>query len=269
MIYGEIYFLGKCNCKCFYCLNNEMECLREKNENHLTTHFKTWKNFDKFLNLCKEENIEKIFLSSVTTEPMLYKYLYELVLYIKSKGFKVGIRTNGYFVMKNIDVLKELDEEISFSINSLNENTNYKICKVSSLPNWDKIFKELDRLNKKCRVSIVVNNYNEKEIANILDTLTEYNCINYVQLRRIYKYYTKSEHDEAFVNVSKWLKDNAIYKSNYFESEIYGYKNLDVSLWNDVFKKESIISLNYFTNGLLSDHNLIIPAYENKEGVLE
>ena len=70
----------------------------------------------------------------------------------------------------------------------------------------------------------------------------------------------------AYENVSNWLKNNAKLTGNYFESEIYDYDGLSVSLWLDVFNKSSIQSFNYFTNGDISSHNLLIPAYEDKEG---
>lgn len=53
--------------------------------------------------------------------------------------------------------------------------------------------------------------------------------------------------------------------SNYFESPIYKYKNLSVSLWFDVFKKESLNTLNYFTDGLIANNNLLVEAYEENK----
>lgn len=269
MMYGEILFLGKCNCNCYYCLKQEMNKLKKDKENQLNTHFLEWENFDKFLKINSENKIDKIYLSSVETDPMLYKYLLELIKYIKDKGFKVGIRTNGYCAIEKIDCLNECNEEISFSINSLNPKTNYDISGVKKIPDWEKIFEELSKRNKKCRVSIVVNRYNFNEIKDILNKLNKYECIDYIQLRKVYKYYIKSMEDEnAFESVSNWIKTNANYLDNYFESSIYKYKNLKISLWENVFSKESIESINYFTNGLISTCNLLIPAYENKEGIM-
>ena len=177
MKYAEILFLGKCNCSCFYCLQNEMDRLQFEAENQMNIHFSKWNNFEKFIKLIKKENIEKIYLSSVTTEPMMYKYLKELILYLKENGLKVGIRTNGYFALEKIDCLDILDEEISFSINSLNDDTCMKICKKKN-PSWNNIFMELSKLNKKCRVSIVVNRFNKDEIVDILNYLKNFKCIS-------------------------------------------------------------------------------------------
>lgn len=269
MKYGEIYFLGKCNAKCYYCLSKEMSNLKKDDENQMVTHFKEWENFDEYVDLLKENDVKKIYLSSVTTEPMMYKYLDELVDYLRTNGFKVGIRTNGYFANDKMDTLLKLDEEISFSINSFNEDINYEICGLSNIPDWDRIFNEFDRNGKKCRVSIVVNRYNEKEIPDALEKLSKYKCIDYVQLRRVYKYEGVADEDIYYDRVVDDVKANGEKCGNFFESEIYNYKGVKVSLWSDVFKKESVSSINYFTNGLVSDHNLLVPAYENKEGAID
>ena len=268
MKYGEILFLGKCNCKCYYCLSSEMDNLQLEKQNQMNLHFKEWRNFDRYLEILKEENIEKMYLSSVITEPMLYKHIGELVDYIQSKGIRVGLRTNGYFVLQNMDVIKKLQNHISISLNSLNNETCYTICK-NFPPNIKKIFEEFEKENLNCRISIVVNRFNEKEIKEMLDLIKNHTCVSYVQLRKVYKYNDENNEELdniAYENVYNWLKNNAKLVGNYFESEIYDYDGLSVSLWLDVFNKSSIQSFNYFTNGDISSHNLLIPAYEDKEG---
>ena len=74
---------------------------------------------------------------------------------------------------------------------------------------------------------------------------------------------------KGILQLETFSKDNKAYHKNIsdnFESEIYDYDGLSVSLWLDVFNKSSIQSFNYFTNGDISSHNLLIPAYEDKEG---
>lgn len=268
MKYGEILFLGKCNCSCFYCLQNEMKRLQQEQENQMAIPFSDWNNFNFFLNKAKAEGIEKIYLSSVTTEPMLYRYLKELILFLKSKGFKVGIRTNGYFALEKMNCIGLLDEEISFSMNALNDGTCFRICHQKN-PDWNKIFQTLSSLKKKCRVSIVVNRYNKNEIQDMILFLKQFDCISYVQLRKVYKYYEEDMEDSAaFYEVANFIKSNYSKISNYFESDVYNVNGLQVALWEDVFKKSSIESINYFTNGDISTHNLLIPAYETKEGCI-
>ena len=109
-----------------------------------------------------------MYLSSVITEPMLYKHIGELVDYIQSKGIRVGLRTNGYFVLQNMDVIKKLQNHISISLNSLNNETCYTICK-NFPPNIKKIFEII--FNFKYLITfillILTNSNLIKEVLNL------------------------------------------------------------------------------------------------------
>lgn len=264
--YGEILFLGRCNLKCFYCLSNEMHKLKQDNNNQLNIYFLDWNNFEEFIIKLKNNNIKTIYLSSVVTDPLLYKYINELVVFLQNNNFKVGIRTNGYLAENKIETLLSLNEEISFSINSLNEKSNYEICKIKEIPNWDNILNIFRRHKKKCRITIVINEYNYAEIFNILDYLNKYSdVISYVQLRKIYKYNNDISQNIYFDKIKDKIQNIGIKQKSFYESQQYIYNDLKVSLWEDVFKKESISSINYFTNGIISTNNLLIPTYEKGE----
>lgn len=262
--YGEILFIGRCNLKCYYCLSKEMVRMRNSQDTQMDTPFELWENFEEFLSKCKSEEIDAIYLSSTITEPTLYFYLPRLISKLQNEGFKVGIRSNG-ITTRNLDQAVILcDEEISFSLQSLNSETYQKITGSTNMPNWEYLFTLLNNGAKKCRISIVVNRYNEKEIPDILSYLSKYkDAISYIQLRKVYKYNQEDEIDaQSYKNVTEWIQKDFKKTGNYFESEIYDYNGIQVSLWNDVFRKESIQSINYFTDGIISTNNLLIPAYE-------
>lgn len=265
--YGEILLLGRCNCRCYYCLSEEMGKLKVDNESQLEIHYSKWERFEEYIKKLKDNNISIVYLSSVLTDPLLYKYIKELVDYLSSMGFRVGIRTNGYKAMINKEVFKGLDSEISFSINSIKNETNKKICGVWDIPDWGSIFSLLDSVNKNCRVSIVVNKYNSGEILDTLEYLSNYRNISYVQLRKIYRYkgIVDSADIVSFNRVVDELKCRSKKLDSYYESDVYEYKGLNISIWRDVFSKDSIKSINYFTNGIISTNNLLVPAYENGE----
>lgn len=263
--YGEILFIGKCNCNCYYCLSNEMNKLKQNTISHSSGHFLQWKNFDLFINTLKNNEVKKIYLSSTITDPLIYKYLDELIDFLHNNGFSVGIRTNGYMAKQNINNILKLDDEISFSINSLNIDTNSKICGVKNLPDWNYIFNLLDNYNKKCRISIVVNKYNYNEIDSIISRLSNYNSIEYIQLRKIYKYNNCNidiNDEAAFESIKQHIINNGIYTKNFHESKIFIMYNKMISLWEDVFKIESIKTYNYFTDGVMSNDNLLVRIYE-------
>ena len=264
-LYGEILFLGECNYNCYYCLKQEMDNLRRRKENSLNVHFLKWKNFDKYLKELHNQDITKIYLSSTCTDPLLYEYLYELVNYLKNQGFKVGVRSNGCLAIEKFDIIKEFNSSISFSINTFNKETNRAITGTDFIPNYDELFKMMERNNIKSRISIVVNKYNYKEVPEMINKLLQYsNSIKYIQLRKVYKYYNEvdKEEMEAFEYIKDWIKKETKSKKMYFESEVYEYNGLEISLWENVFNIANIQSFNYFTNGLISNHNLLVPLYE-------
>ena len=254
--YGEILFVGQCNLKCFYCLGHEMH--DSTKENTLNNHFNTWPNFNEWLTELKKNNVTKIYLSSTNCEPLLYTYISELIDYLQNQNFNVGIRTNASL---DTSVCSKCKEEVSLSLQSLNANTFEQITNVPL--NFD--FLENLRIidNDNIRVTIVVNRYNYKEIFDMLNILKNYN-LRYVQLRQCYKYYDVdiTPDIEAFKEVMTELKKYPI-KGNFNESIIYDVDGLSVSVWETVFKKESISSSNYWTNGVITHNNLLVEGYEN------
>lgn len=255
--YGEILFVGKCNFQCFYCLGHEMH--ESTKCNTLSTHFSLWPNFGKWLVDLHMNNVKTIYLSSTNSEPLLYVHLSELIDFLQDDGFNVGIRTNGSL---DTTVCSKCKEEVSLSLQSLNYDTFEKITNVmlsfDFLENLRKI--QSDNL----RVSIVVNRYNYTEIFDMLDKLKDFN-LRYVQLRQCYKYYeTDIQPDiDAFRNIVEKLKSYPV-KGNFNESVIYDVNGLAVSVWETVFKKSSISSSNYWTNGVITNNNLLVEGYEDE-----
>ena len=263
--YGEILMLGRCNQKCIYCLGNEMPSTKKYDFNNV--HFSEFVDFERFIDILIERNIDEIYLSSVNTEPLLYKYADELVDFLQHKAFKVGIRTNGTIYN---DVLKKLDAEISISINSFNDANNLKICdRKSSFETLRKIINNLSGLGKTIRLSILVNQYNADEFESILSKISQFkDTIDYVQLRRWYTLNNTADNN-PYEKCLNFIKENLKHIGNFYESDIYETNDgVRVSIWNDVFKKESVQSVNYFPNGKISDYNLLIPIFENNVNLI-
>lgn len=162
--------------------------------------------------------------------------------------------------------------EVSLSLQSINQKTHELITGNRKKINWEKILNELETRNIKNRMTIVVNKYNIDEIPEILDFLSNYaSVIDYVQLRKIYKYNNEKlekEDNKAFDIIKNWIIDNCNLAGNFHEAVNYNYKNsvngnsIKISLWEDVFKKESLNTLNYFSSGLITGDNLLVRAYE-------
>lgn len=252
--------LGKCNQKCIYCLGNEMPSAKKCDFNN--TFFSEFVDFERFLGILNEREIDEIYLSSVNTEPLLYKYVDQLVDFLHEEGFKVGIRTNGTIYH---DVLKKLDSEISISVNSFNDFNNVKICgRKSSFETLKKIIDNLSGLGKTIRLSILLNQYNVYELESMLSKTSQFKeSIDYIQVRKWYTLNNTAD-NVPYEKGVKYIKENLKHVGNFYESDIYETsEGVKVSLWNDVFKKESVQSVNYFPNGKISDYNLLIPIFEN------
>lgn len=260
--FANINLLGKCNVDCFFCLGKDIEDLLCK-QNQLKTHFSEWLNFREFLARCVEEEIQNIYLTGQNTDPLLYPWLQELVDYIQSKGFSCGVRTNGFLALKeeSVRALQAMREEVGYSIHTLNPVTQRMILGRGDVPDWKAILTLPDV--KKVRVSMVMNRCNEAEFFDVLKFLSEFPQVRYIQVRRIStdtrekllvpdmaafeRVYTKVR--EIFPLVRRFVTDAEEY-------EIYGKP---VDFWRTV--KTSANSMNYFTDGTISDLYFVVEGY--------
>jgi MoaA/NifB/PqqE/SkfB family radical SAM enzyme len=92
--FANINLLGKCNVDCYFCLGKDIQDLLE-GQNQLAVPFEEWANFEQFLALCEANNIDKLYVTGQNTDSLQYRYLMDLINYLHSRKFKVGLRTNG------------------------------------------------------------------------------------------------------------------------------------------------------------------------------
>lgn len=257
----NINLLGVCNLNCFFCLGKDLydeflghDCLNE--------HFLNWPNFEKCLSICEENSIHNIYLTGQNTDPLLYSYLSDLVEYLKDRGFRVGIRTNGITAIAHLPVINRLDS-VGYSILTLDSRTQRLITGNAVVPEWDYILKNT---NVHKRVSIVVCRYNHEEIESLIEWLSNYD-ISYIQLRRI-------STDTRY----EWMKEDiAVFETKVDElTKKYGIDgSFEAAPTVTMFGKEVVFwrtvettanSMNYFTNGVISDEYFIVEGYlKNKE----
>lgn len=268
--FANINLLGKCNVDCFFCLGKDIEDILCK-QNQMKVHFSKWLNFQEFLDRCRAENILNIYLTGQNTDPLMYPWLQDLVHFIQGQGFCCGVRTNGFLVLKeeNIKALQSMQEEVGYSIHTLNPVTQKMILGRSWVPDWKTILTIPDI--KKVRVSMVMNRCNESEFFDILRFLSDFKQVRYIQVRRIStdtreqllmpdmaafeRVYTKVR--EVFPMKKRFVTDAEEY-------EIYGKS---VNFWRTV--KTSANSINYFTDGTISDMYFIIEGYLKNRKVEE
>ena len=224
--YWEILILWKCSCNCYYCLWKEMA--KANKENQLNSDFHTRKNFNNFLNQCRQEWMNTIYISSVNTDPALYQYLPELIEYLQQNKFHVWIRANAANISpKNTNIILKCDSEISISLNAYYTKTSIKIAWISARDETKNLEKFLNNMtDQTIRVAIVVNKYNKDELFDIINLLNEKYCnkISYVQLRQIYKYNDQASFEEdrnTYKEISQYFNENIELYDKFFESKIY------------------------------------------------
>ena len=258
--FANINLLGTCNANCYFCLGKDItEELKGKNQ--LQTHFSEWKNFDKFIQTCKEEGVTKLYLTGQTADGLQYKYLEEIINYLQDEGFTVGVRTNGLLALNKMDAIRLMKDEIAYSIHSLKPEVNKKIMGFNFVPDWDKI---IPMSGDNVRISIVLCRYNVDEFDDLIKYISKFPNVRYIQVRRIStdtRYDLLKEDIDLYENFydkfAEEHKEDRI--SDFYLAQRYMLYGKEVNFWRTV--ETSVNSLNYFTDGTCSDEYFIVEGY--------
>lgn len=256
--FANINLLGECNADCYFCLGKDLRKeLSGKDQTDIR--FIWWRKFNIFLDLCDKHNIKKIYLTGQNVDALQYGYFDELREYLQDyRNFHFGIRTNGFLLEEKLNEVEKCNDEIGITINSLNPKTNRKIMGNPTIPNWDEIIPKI----KNCRISIVVNRYNVTEFFNIVKYISRFPNVRYIQARRIstenrFQCLEKdiNIYEELFHEIkNKYKQIGEFHLAQQFN--IYGK---EVNFWRTV--ETSINSINYFTDGTISEEYFIIEGY--------
>lgn len=256
--FANINLLGKCNARCFFCLGLDIADKLNRH-NQLGVHFFQWDNFKNFLHKCKEFKIQKIYITGQNTDSLLYNYLNELIDFLHQENFLVGLRTNGYLALQRTTEINKCDLSIGYSVHTLNPITNKMIMGRQSIPDW----KTIIPMTKNPRASIVLNRCNKYEFFEILRYLADFKNLRYIQVRRVS---TDTRVDllmpdmVAYEEIYSQVRDIFPLKKKFFvDAEIYEIYGKDVVFWRTV--KTSVNSINYFTDGTISDMYFIVEGY--------
>lgn len=256
--FANINLMGPCNANCYFCLGKDIENI-VSTENQINTHFSRWKNFHKFIQKCKENDINKLYITGQNTDALMYKYLDELIKYLEENGFLVGIRTNGYLAETKLNILNTCNDEIGYSLHSLKENTNYQIMGRKDIPNWDYI---IPNTKPKVRVSIVINRYNAQEFLDIINYLSKFDNLKYIQARKIStdtRYIELKEDMEIYEKLFKTIEEKFNKVKEFATANIYDIYGKEVCFWRTV--QTTVNSMNYFTDGTISEDYFVVEGY--------
>lgn len=151
---ASFHIVKPCNMKCKFCYAtfNDMQV------NQLSK-YDAFKILDKL----KEAGLKKITFAG--GEPLLYKWIYEVIVYSKGIGLTTSIITNGSFLTDDLLLkFKGYLDWIGISIDSLNQETNIKIGRTNKVnPNYFELVGKIKMHGFKLKINTVVNRFNESE----------------------------------------------------------------------------------------------------------
>jgi molybdenum cofactor biosynthesis enzyme MoaA len=258
--FANINLLGTCNANCYFCLGKDI-AKELKGKNQLDTHFSKWKNFDKFIEMCKQEGIKKLYLTGQTADGLQYRYLREIIDYLQENDFVVGVRTNGRLALQKMECINAMKDEIAYSIHTLKPEVNEKIMGFRTIPDWDKI---IPLSGDNVRISIVLCRYNIDEFDELIRYISKFDNVRYIQIRRIStdtRFDLLKEDIELYEQfyqkfANEHTKDRI---SDFYLAQRYMLYGKELNFWRTV--ETSVNSLNYFTDGTCSDEYFIVEGY--------
>lgn len=256
--FANINLLGKCNADCYFCLGKDIKDLLSKhNQQH--THFTKWKNFQTFLQTCKDNNISKLYITGQNTDSLLYHYLKDLILYLKDRNFTVGLRTNGYLALSKLSEINLCQNSVGYSVPSLNPSTALSMMGVSKIPDWNTIIPSTNTP----RVQIVITRHNVNEFFDLIKYLSKFDNIRYIQARRMSTdtryHYLKPDIDAYEELYTKVASSLPLHQRLWQDAEEYLINNKRICFWRTV--KTSVNSFNYFTDGTCSNEYFVVEGY--------
>jgi radical S-adenosyl methionine domain-containing protein 2 len=152
---ASFHLVKPCNMKCKFCYAT----FQDINVLAQLSKYEVFVILDKL----KEAGLQKITFAG--GEPMLYKWIYEVIVYAKGIGLTTSIITNGSFLTDDfLQKSKGYLDWIGISIDSLNHDTNVKIGRVNKQnPNYYELISKIKMNGYKLKINTVVNRFNENE----------------------------------------------------------------------------------------------------------
>ena len=152
---ASFHIVKPCNMKCKFCYATFEDM-------HITTQLSPF-NAIQILNKLKEAGLQKITFAG--GEPLLYRWIDQVIGHSKSIGLTTSIITNGSFLSDEfLNTNKGQLDWIGLSIDSLNDETNTKIGRISKHnPNYYELVSRIKMHGFKLKINTVVNRFNEDE----------------------------------------------------------------------------------------------------------
>lgn len=149
---ASFHIVNPCNMSCKF-------CYATFDDMRLTNQLSKYDAF-KILDKLKEAGLQKITFAG--GEPLLYKWIYEVIVYSKTIGLTTSIITNGSLLTDELlEKFKGKLDWIGVSIDSLNETTNNLIGRVNKKKiNYLDLCLKIKEAGFRLKINTVVNSFN-------------------------------------------------------------------------------------------------------------
>lgn len=253
--FGNIHLSGPCNRKCYWCIGQHMMALDSYNNLDL---FPLVGLYD-FTIKCKTSKVKEINLTGTNTDPMLYRWHYRLVEYLKTyaPGVIVGIRTNGTEIVKKPGFFA-LYDKASISFSSFDKEISRKVMGGDpiDLESILEVFGDKDlKINIVLCPEILNNTVHERaDLCKTLENLGKMG-IKQVNLREPY--------GQPHVGDPFGFLGNDTDKTTY-GMPTYNIFGMEVTYWNVHYVQ--VESINLYANGNISHDYPITRGHDPETG---
>jgi radical SAM protein with 4Fe4S-binding SPASM domain len=167
-----------CNLNCIYCYNIWKQETDYQQKELPINEIK--KLFDKIL---QETEIDGITITG--GEPLLYKDLFEVLIFLKEKNIKLGLTTNGIYLTKEV-AKRLIDCGVSYfeiSLDSLNPEIYTSLTNDNQLNKVKEAILNIKQNNATLAISTIITKLNIESISDIIDLSFAFSA-DYISLNR-------------------------------------------------------------------------------------
>lgn len=234
--FGNIHLSGPCNRSCYFCIGQHMMVLDRLNN---LDRFPL-ENLDSFIEECNIQGVREINVTGSNTDPLLYKHLIKLKLYLKANvpDLVFGIRTNGVHALRRSEDMRLFDKA-SISITSFDPELYRVTMGTGSVPDMAGILELMGERPVKLNVVMCPETVDSGDILKTLDKASELG-IKKVNLREPY----------GQPHIGNPLEFMGKPCKKIYGMPCYTYKGVEVVIW-DVHWVE-VESVNLYANGEVS-----------------
>ncbi|MBN1995001.1 MAG: radical SAM protein [Anaerolineae bacterium] len=251
--FANILFAGPCNLRCPYCIGRQVDATL--NQNNLDKF--PLRNLDRFVHLLQKNKIAQIVFTGTTTDPQLYRHEARLLAWLREKlpplkngteekEAQYSLHTNGQLALRKMDVFNQYNR-VCLSLPSFNPDTYRKMTGSARVPNLAEIMRQA---KIPVKVSCLINEHNVEELAGFLERCGE-TGVKRLVLRQMYGDPRKWDTGDSLLGR---LPQVSVYQNN----PVYDFHGMEVTYWN--FQHTASRSLNFFSNGAISPHYLLVKA---------